>query len=225
MRLEDDDPAWERHSGRDLHQGPEWQAEDIARAETFYSSISRNAALVLDALMDHPGQRVSVDELAQQVRPRKPRGTPTNHRRAVAASLTSVHGPAQESGRRLPFYWWAGAGGSPARYAMKPAVAQLLREARHQAGLRPRAGRAVTRAGNGPAAGPYDWTSTEISDTVADYLSMPAEEASRKPYSKAEHRRVLSNRLNGARSEGAIEFKHQNISAVMDELGLPHIEG
>ena len=38
--------------------------------------------------------------------------------------------PAQtESGRRYPFYWWRG-NGSPTRYAMKPAVAELFRQAR-----------------------------------------------------------------------------------------------
>jgi hypothetical protein len=54
---------------------------------------------------------------------------------------------------------------------------------------------------------------------------MLAAEASGKPYSKAEHRRGLSETLSGTRSDGAIEFKHQNISAVMHELGLPYIRG
>ncbi|MFL1467536.1 DUF3883 domain-containing protein [Marinobacter sp. HN1S83] len=44
------------------------------------------------------------------------------------------------------------------------------------------------------------------------------------PYSKASHRRALQPRLNN-RSEGSIEYKHQNVSAVLLELGLPYIPG
>jgi hypothetical protein len=43
-------------------------------------------------------------------------------------------------------------------------------------------------------------------------------------YSKAEHRRNLLPLLRD-RSEGAIERKHGNISAVLIELGFPYIEG
>ncbi len=43
-------------------------------------------------------------------------------------------------------------------------------------------------------------------------------------YNKSEHRRALHQLLPG-RSEGAIEFKHGNISAVMIELGYPYIRG
>lgn len=43
-------------------------------------------------------------------------------------------------------------------------------------------------------------------------------------YSKAEHRRNLVPLLRG-RTEGAIERKHGNISAVLIELGFPYIEG
>ncbi|NUQ19317.1 MAG: DUF3883 domain-containing protein [Sphingomonas sp.] len=45
-----------------------------------------------------------------------------------------------------------------------------------------------------------------------------------EPYNKREHNRRLQAMLNG-RSAGAIEFKHQNISAVMIELGFPYIDG
>lgn len=60
--------------------------------------------------------------------------------------------------------------------------------------------------------------------TVADYLDMLASELQGQPYSKAEHRRRLLPLLNG-RSEGAIERKYGNISAVMIELGFPYIDG
>jgi Protein NO VEIN, C-terminal len=43
-------------------------------------------------------------------------------------------------------------------------------------------------------------------------------------YNKREHNRRSQLALND-RSAGAIEFKHQNISAVMIELGLPYIDG
>jgi hypothetical protein len=43
-------------------------------------------------------------------------------------------------------------------------------------------------------------------------------------YSKADHGRDLRAQL-GDRSEGSVEFKHQNISAALVEMGLPYIEG
>jgi hypothetical protein len=43
-------------------------------------------------------------------------------------------------------------------------------------------------------------------------------------YSKAEHRRTMLPLLAN-RSEGSIEFKHQNISAVLIKLGQPYIKG
>jgi len=59
---------------------------------------------------------------------------------------------------------------------------------------------------------------------VADYLDMLALELRGESYSKAEHRRHLLPLLRG-RTEGAIERKHGNISAVLIELGLPYISG
>jgi hypothetical protein len=43
-------------------------------------------------------------------------------------------------------------------------------------------------------------------------------------YSKADHRRALLKLISG-RSEGAVELKHQNISAVLIELGSVYIAG
>ena len=45
-----------------------------------------------------------------------------------------------------------------------------------------------------------------------------------RPYNKAEHRRWLLPLLND-RSEGSVEFKHQNISAVLKGLGEEWIPG
>lgn len=43
-------------------------------------------------------------------------------------------------------------------------------------------------------------------------------------YNKTEHRRTLMEQLNN-RSDGSVELKHQNISAVLIEMGIPYIDG
>ncbi|MFQ3664485.1 MAG: DUF3883 domain-containing protein [Sphingomonadaceae bacterium] len=68
------------------------------------------------------------------------------------------------------------------------------------------------------------WSDHENDLIVADYFMMLADELAGRSYSKAEHRRALLPLLDG-RSEGSIEFKHQNISAVLKALGEPWIEG
>jgi hypothetical protein len=69
-----------------------------------------------------------------------------------------------------------------------------------------------------------DWSREEVEATVADYFDMLLAELSGIAYSKAEHRRGLSRLLNG-RSDGAVERKHQNISAVLIRLRFPYITG
>lgn len=69
-----------------------------------------------------------------------------------------------------------------------------------------------------------DWSRLEVEATVADYLDMLDKELREEPYSKSEHRKRL-RRVLDRRSDGAVEFKHQNISAVLIELGLPYVEG
>jgi hypothetical protein len=68
------------------------------------------------------------------------------------------------------------------------------------------------------------WTDEENDLIVADYFAMLADDISARRYSKAEHRRALLPLLND-RSEGAVEFKHQNISAVLKGLGEDWIPG
>ncbi|MFZ6052553.1 protein NO VEIN domain-containing protein [Halocola ammonii] len=68
------------------------------------------------------------------------------------------------------------------------------------------------------------WSDIEVELIVADYFEMLSIELSGKNYSKAEHRRNLLPLLTN-RSEGSIEFKHQNISAVLINLGHPYIKG
>jgi hypothetical protein len=45
-----------------------------------------------------------------------------------------------------------------------------------------------------------------------------------EPYSKADHNRNLQSLLDG-RTKSSVEFKHQNISAVLVNIGLPYIDG
>ncbi len=70
------------------------------------------------------------------------------------------------------------------------------------------------------------WSDNEIDLIVADYFLMLECELSGRPLSKAEHNRALQNLLRSPqRSRGSIEFKHQNISAVLLGLGQPWIDG
>lgn len=67
------------------------------------------------------------------------------------------------------------------------------------------------------------WTESEISAVVESYFRMLASENAGVAYSKAENWRRLVATLH--RSKGSIERKLQNISAVLDELGAPWING
>jgi hypothetical protein len=59
-----------------------------------------------------------------------------------------------------------------------------------------------------------DWSEEEVRLVVADYFSMLEKELLGKPFNKTEHRKALRLRLAG-RSDGSVEFKHANISAVL----------
>jgi len=63
------------------------------------------------------------------------------------------------------------------------------------------------------------WQAAELDEIVADYFAMLAAELSGMPYSKSAHSKTLMARIG--RTHRSVEFKHQNISAVLDELGLP----
>ncbi len=69
-----------------------------------------------------------------------------------------------------------------------------------------------------------DWTAKEVELIIENYFEMLQMELKGIPYNKAEYRRKLIHSLNN-RNEGAIEFKHQNISSVLIELGHPYING
>lgn len=68
-----------------------------------------------------------------------------------------------------------------------------------------------------------DWTTGEIDLIVADYVDMLRSELAGVAVNKAERNRALQGLTK--RSKGSIEFKHQNISAVLDRLGYPWISG
>ena len=67
------------------------------------------------------------------------------------------------------------------------------------------------------------WANWEVDAIVADYFNMLADEIAAREYNKSEHRRALQD-LTG-RDPGSIERKHQNISAVLERLGLRFIRG
>ena len=68
-----------------------------------------------------------------------------------------------------------------------------------------------------------NWADEEIDAIVGDYFDMLEHEQTGQAFNKAEHRRALMEVVG--RSEGSIEHKHMNISAVMVALGLPYIVG
>lgn len=68
------------------------------------------------------------------------------------------------------------------------------------------------------------WSRAEVEATVSDYFEMLAHELRLEPVNKSEHSRNLQKLLNG-RTIRAIESKHQNISAVLIDLGYPYIAG
>jgi hypothetical protein len=69
------------------------------------------------------------------------------------------------------------------------------------------------------------WSHEEVEAAVADYFDMLTKELRGEAYNKAEHNRHLQRLLQGHRPKGSIERKHQNISAILIELGFPYIDG
>lgn len=68
-----------------------------------------------------------------------------------------------------------------------------------------------------------NWTGEELDLIVIDYFSMLRDEAVGISFNKAEHNRVLRSKID--RTKASIEFKHRNISAVLDRLGALTIQG
>jgi len=68
-----------------------------------------------------------------------------------------------------------------------------------------------------------DWQHDELDAIVADYFAMLESDLHGRPYVKAQHSKRLMAEIG--RTHRSVEFKHQNISAVLDELGMPWIPG
>ncbi|MEQ8695789.1 MAG: DUF3883 domain-containing protein, partial [Bauldia litoralis] len=67
------------------------------------------------------------------------------------------------------------------------------------------------------------WRDDELDAIVADYFAMRESELSGQPYVKAHHNASLVEQIG--RSRGSVEFKYQNISAVLEELAMEIIPG
>lgn len=67
------------------------------------------------------------------------------------------------------------------------------------------------------------WTDEELIAAIQVYLQMQQAEAEQKPYSKREYYRQLSAEYG--RSEKSYEYRMQNISAVLDQVGEAWIPG
>ena len=67
------------------------------------------------------------------------------------------------------------------------------------------------------------WQDDELDAIIADYFDMLSADLAGIPYVKSRHSKDLMARIG--RTHRSVEFKHQNISAVLDELGLPWIPG
>lgn len=69
-----------------------------------------------------------------------------------------------------------------------------------------------------------DWSDIENEIIVADYFGMLVDELKGLKINKTDHRNAILPLLNN-RGRGSVEYKHQNISAVLAEMGLPYIDG
>jgi hypothetical protein len=67
------------------------------------------------------------------------------------------------------------------------------------------------------------WSDAENDLLVASYFQMLTLDLRGKPYVKAEFRRSVEARIG--RSKGSVEFKNQNVSAVLIGMGQPWIAG
>ena len=68
-----------------------------------------------------------------------------------------------------------------------------------------------------------NWQDDELDMIVADYFAMLTDDLGGRPYVKSRHSAALMAQIG--RTHRSVEFKHQNISAVLDELGIPWILG
>ncbi|RZI98659.1 MAG: DUF3883 domain-containing protein [Brevundimonas sp.] len=68
-----------------------------------------------------------------------------------------------------------------------------------------------------------DWSAYELDVIVADYFAMLALDAAGEQFVKSRRAQALMAQIG--RTHRSVEFKHMNISAVAEELGLPKVRG
>ena len=78
----------------------------------------------------------------------------------------------------------------------------------------------VSELKNGHVA---DWSVEEVRAVVSAYMEMLTEEIAGRPYVKARYNVQVQNETG--RSKGSVEYKLQNVSAMLDVRGLRWIEG
>ncbi|MBY0240267.1 MAG: DUF3883 domain-containing protein [Burkholderiaceae bacterium] len=69
-----------------------------------------------------------------------------------------------------------------------------------------------------------DWSRQEVDATVSAYFEMLLLESREEKFNKSERNTLLRQQLN-QRSKASVELKHQNVSAVLHQMGLPYIAG
>lgn len=69
-----------------------------------------------------------------------------------------------------------------------------------------------------------NWSRLECELIVDDYLDMLDKECRSESINKSQHRQALKENLPG-RTDGSIEYKHQNISAVLIRAGHVYVRG
>jgi 5-methylcytosine-specific restriction protein A len=70
-----------------------------------------------------------------------------------------------------------------------------------------------------------EWSDAELHKAVKTYLWMLRQESDCIPYSKADVNRSLREGPLRSRSKSSVEYRMQNISATLEELCLPRIQG
>ncbi|MFC4913906.1 DUF6416 domain-containing protein [Actinomadura gamaensis] len=126
MRIDDDDPMWDDHSGGSGHDGPEWEPGDEDLARIYWEKLGDTPARdILLYLIRRPGQLVHRDELGRELRL-----DPTGRKRlasVVASRLRPTGAANAATGRSFPFRWWKKQDGT--RYAVKHQTAEVFEAA------------------------------------------------------------------------------------------------
>lgn len=69
------------------------------------------------------------------------------------------------------------------------------------------------------------WTDTELEASVNAYLKMLEKEKNGQPFIKSQENQLLREGALSRRSSRSVDYRMQNISALMEKLGLPLVKG